>query len=540
MSDFIRSLTIASSQADMSAVRTEEWKGKTYTVVPVIAVVEGVLHGANSQVPELALASEFGKFPAAWNGRPVVMNHPQVKGVFVSASASHEVIEEYTIGTIYHTTLDDKRLRMEAWIDNEAVEALGGVAQETLDRINNGEVVDVSVGSFLDAVAKKGTHNGKQYGAVWANLAPDHLALLEAGVAGACSVADGCGTRVASDGSGKLATFMHVGPAMAHGACCDDCAKTGGDCSMTTAADAAKPEPTVDQAQAQEELIASSRRQEILDEVSQAITLHVESSDVDGLVVNAIAPDMVLEDVRNLVWQGLVEIHNVPRYDIYPLAITSDQVVYALYGSGKGLQAVNYSVGSDASVTFTGDPVPVNLLTRIVPRKEATTGISANEGKEQMPGENGTAAAAATGVDTSGAAAGTTPTVEAQTPAKVATFAELLEAADPAAKEMWSHGMAAYQAEKSALVESLLKVENCPFTKEQLDAKSVGDLKAFAALAKVEVPSYAGRGVPATQEGVNVNTGASANKPSYMQAPSNFLGKKQEVPAAAATATANS
>ncbi|MEB3089954.1 hypothetical protein, partial [Parvimonas sp. M20] len=81
-----RVLTVATGSADVASVRTEEFRGKTYTVVPVIAVVEGVLQGVNSDAPELAVASEFGKFPASWDGRPVMMNHPNIGGMWVSAS----------------------------------------------------------------------------------------------------------------------------------------------------------------------------------------------------------------------------------------------------------------------------------------------------------------------------------------------------------------------------------------------------------------------------------------------------------------------
>ncbi len=64
--------------ADTSTIRVETMAGKEYTVVPCIALVEGVLQGANSDAPELALASEFGKIIAGWNGRPLVLNHPKI------------------------------------------------------------------------------------------------------------------------------------------------------------------------------------------------------------------------------------------------------------------------------------------------------------------------------------------------------------------------------------------------------------------------------------------------------------------------------
>ena len=51
---------------------------KKHLIVPVVMIVEGVLHG--SRGPLLHLAEEFGKFPEVWNGIPVVINHPQKNG----------------------------------------------------------------------------------------------------------------------------------------------------------------------------------------------------------------------------------------------------------------------------------------------------------------------------------------------------------------------------------------------------------------------------------------------------------------------------
>ncbi|MEB3067332.1 hypothetical protein, partial [Parvimonas micra] len=110
----------------------------------VIAVVEGVLQGVNSDAPELAVASEFGKFPASWDGRPVMMNHPNIGGMWVSASI-HSVLETYQIGFLANTKLDGTKLKTEAWLDKDMIDAIGGDATETYQRVLDGEMVDVSV-----------------------------------------------------------------------------------------------------------------------------------------------------------------------------------------------------------------------------------------------------------------------------------------------------------------------------------------------------------------------------------------------------------
>ena len=76
------------------SLRTNTLYGKDQLIVPVVALVEGVLQAMNAATPELALAEEFGKFPAGWNGRPVVMNHPIIDKNPVSAN-SPSVLETF-------------------------------------------------------------------------------------------------------------------------------------------------------------------------------------------------------------------------------------------------------------------------------------------------------------------------------------------------------------------------------------------------------------------------------------------------------------
>jgi hypothetical protein len=200
-------LTVAAGVADVTAIRQETFRGRVYTVVPVVAICEGVLHGANSSGPEFAGAAEFGKFPDSWNGRPVVLDHPQVNGLYVSANIP-TVLQDYAFGFMFSTRLEDSKLKTEAWLDNDLIAEMGGEFESTLTRINSGETVEVSVGAYIEVVAKPGTFGAKAYDGVWTNVVPDHLAFLPAGITGACSVADGCGVP-------RLNSANHVQPAKA-------------------------------------------------------------------------------------------------------------------------------------------------------------------------------------------------------------------------------------------------------------------------------------------------------------------------------------
>jgi hypothetical protein len=168
-------------------------QGKQHLVVPVIMMVEGVHRGSHG--PLLHQIDELGHFPEAWNGIPVVINHPEIDGQSVSAN-DPEIVEHQTIGRVYHTWVDGNRLRAEAWIDEEKLQQLSA---ELLAQFKKGELVEVSLGMFSDEEKVEGNWNSEKYSGIARNHRPDHLALLPGGV-GACSIADGCGIRLNKEG----------------------------------------------------------------------------------------------------------------------------------------------------------------------------------------------------------------------------------------------------------------------------------------------------------------------------------------------------
>lgn len=164
---------------------------KKHLIVPVTMIVEGVLAG--SAGPLLHLAEEFGKFPESWNGIPVVINHPEVDGLNVSAN-SPDLIETATVGRVYNAKMVKSKLKAEVWLEEAK---LGEVSPDVLSAIGLKQTIEVSVGVFTDYEETPGIYNEKEYKAIARNHRPDHLALLPGGI-GACSIADGCGIRVNS------------------------------------------------------------------------------------------------------------------------------------------------------------------------------------------------------------------------------------------------------------------------------------------------------------------------------------------------------
>jgi hypothetical protein len=170
-----------------------EWEGRQYLVVPVVMMVEGVHNGSHG--PVYHSLEELGRIEEAWNGMPITLSHPKnVTGEYVSAN-SPEILGKWSIGRVFNARIEDGKLKAEAWVD---IAKLASVSPNTLTAIQQGRVMEISVGIFSDEEYTEGNWNGEDFIAIAKNYRPDHLALLPEEV-GACSVNDGCGLRVNSD-----------------------------------------------------------------------------------------------------------------------------------------------------------------------------------------------------------------------------------------------------------------------------------------------------------------------------------------------------
>lgn len=559
-------LSMSVASADVKSIRQDTFNGRNYTVLPVVAIVETVVHGANSAAPELALASEFGKFPDSWNGRPVMLGHPTINGVFVSASIP-SVLEDFHLGFIFNAYVDQKRLLCEAWVDNERVEALGGEFKDVLDRANAGEEIEVSVGAFLDVRQHKGSHNGKQYQGVWQNVVPDHLAILPKGQTGACSVADGCGTPRVHTPSTPISLRVQAAAAMPRvGACCDSCAAgngcanhggapvaltdsaaaaatgTGGGAAATSTADPATEAPTPpasassdgDELTAEHALLVE-RRAELIENFQTLFT------------VNAVPGTIVMDDIRTLVRQALQEQLNVALYDFELLALTTEVAVYYVWGGFGVFHQMHYSLAADGKVTFTGDPEPVNLLTTIQPRQTSTGPNVQSEGDNDMSVQNGQAAAAAAaaaaapgGGQGDGEQQQAAPAVNAagagdqqeEAPAAPAAPAVLstddwLKSAPADVRNIVTRALAQDKARHDGLVKQVLAIQANKLTEAQLTELSDDTLEGMVVLAGNQV-DYSGQGGGFADTSLNVQAAAAAPGANFATAPRGFLGKTQQ------------
>lgn len=166
-------------------VRRETLAGREYLVAPVVAIRAGILNG------ELVPLEEIAAYVEAWNGIPLPLGHPTVRGVPISANTP-ELEATLSVGRFWNAEMIDDRLRGEAWVDIGKAQAMGGDALEVLKRLENDEGIEVSTAYFRDLEPTPGQINGQRYTGIQHNLRPDHLALLLHEI-GACSWKDGCG-----------------------------------------------------------------------------------------------------------------------------------------------------------------------------------------------------------------------------------------------------------------------------------------------------------------------------------------------------------
>lgn len=158
--------------------------GRQYLVAPYVAVVPGVLNG------ELLTLEEVSKYPDAWNGRPIVLGHPQQGGQYISANTPDTLAQ--ALGRIHNAAWADGRLKFETWLDIERCQSLGGDYLKALQQIEAGQPTEGSTAYWRDLEPTPGTWDGKSYSGIARNMRPDHYAIL-LNEPGACSWADGCG-----------------------------------------------------------------------------------------------------------------------------------------------------------------------------------------------------------------------------------------------------------------------------------------------------------------------------------------------------------
>lgn len=152
----------------------------------MVILTEGVHNGSEGAF--YYPVDELSKTPVAWDHKPVVVYHPTMNGKGISA-CSPDVLNTQKVGIMLNTKFEGGRLKSEAWIDKSRVDL---VDPRIMQAVANKEMMELSTGVFVDNDPTAGEWKGENYVGIARNLRPDHLALLPDQI-GACSIKDGAG-----------------------------------------------------------------------------------------------------------------------------------------------------------------------------------------------------------------------------------------------------------------------------------------------------------------------------------------------------------
>ena len=174
--------------------------GREFLNFPVKALRSQILECMNC-LPggEFVPASEIEKSLAAWAGQPLTIDHPvNERGELEFANRDARFRESVEVGTIDNPRFQGGFL----WVDAHLDRVLAAVSTEGRGIIaallGDGPDVEVSSGYGMTLNFEVGRFEGRRYQFAQSDIEPDHLALLPIGVAGACSIEDGCGAARAA------------------------------------------------------------------------------------------------------------------------------------------------------------------------------------------------------------------------------------------------------------------------------------------------------------------------------------------------------
>jgi hypothetical protein len=471
----------------------------------------------NSEKPELCLAEEFGRFFVGWNGRPLVMNHPVVNGTPVCANQP-EILEEYQIGIVFNASVPGKKLVVEAWVDNERASSLNDASAEALARMQAGDIVEVSTGLYTGVEDQEGTYNGEQYFGVWRDIVPDHLAILESGLVGACSIADGCGTNRMNTMAKRVNSVNDAWRVFSKSQAlikpnADDAAGTAGttDCECKKKKMAASKDPNSNNAPTGEELLAPTAVS------SEEILANLRACMIPDGMLTSDAAQLVATQLRATLGE-----ETDGWFYTYVLGMTADKVVYMIYSDEESsTYQRSFSIASDgSSVTLGSDIEAVNLITKIVPRandsgasEDATRANEENEvmknlGTVEQLAANAEAAQTTTtttttatppvapavntvtGGDTAGAEQVAGAVAAGGATGKAHSVESLLANVSPELRESIEEGQRVLRAKKNDLIGKLKASGRCKIADERLNSMKVLELEELCELAAI--PNYAG------------------------------------------------
>jgi hypothetical protein len=450
--------------------RMDQMEGKDWLVVPMIMLTEGVHNGSNG--PLYYPPEELQKTPAVWNHKPIVVYHPQMNGQGISA-CDPDVITNRKVGVIMNTRFEKGRLRAEAWLDPDRVSQ---VDNRILEAIERNEMMELSTGLFTDNEDAEGEWNGEKYVAIARNYRPDHLAVLPDQV-GACSIKDGAGLLRNTRSESNLPELTDMGRSLLRA--------TGVMDSVTHN--------------------ALSH-----DEIWQKLNAIIKSSAGDEAWVVDVYNDYFVyrvgDDSEKMYRQGYMFNDRDVEISGEPIPVER-KIVYDVVSNSEGdmmdkEKLIQALVDNEKSIWTADDAaflqeLPEEKLQALVTRNEEKEGEAPKDPEpEPEPKKEDDLKQ------------------NAHPEKKEMTVDEYIANAPEGMRDMLEAGLRAHAQQKVGLIEVITKNERNPFTKEQLENKSLVELEGLSKLAEVpEQPNVNTRATVYAGEPAPVGNGGKDEEP---------------------------
>lgn len=440
-------------KADPGLIRHDVMEGQKYLVVPCVMITEGVHNG--SQGALFYPSEELAKTPQVWNGRPVVVYHPELNGIPISAG-DPDVWDRQKVGVLMNARYEDGKLKADCWINEDK---LRDVDERVINALEEGTVMEVSTGLFTDNEVISGEWNGVPYDAICRNYRPDHLAILPDKI-GACSISDGAGLlRNQALQEEKWIEYKVVGLRAVYNTVShnevfqklSDKLRGPEDAPMVWVVDVYDDFVIFEKGETlyHQEYLVGDDDEITLQGIAQPVERDVQYKFVDGTIVGNSLADNPKEDTvdKEKIVKALIDNETSPftEEDKERLMGFSESVLEHL--------TANEEKPDDEE----GDSTPNDA--------DATT-ASASDGNAETESAP-------------------------ETNQRPLTLDEYIANAPEGARDMLREGVRTNQAQRHQLIEAITANERNSFSKETLQAMTMDDLRAIGRLADVDKPTTA-------------------------------------------------
>ena len=188
-------MTVYIHQVSEPTVERVERNGREYLKFPIVPLREMVYDYPEEGTREYLPAAHIAESAEAWAGTPITAVHPPDRGDGQTVNHPEAFVSE-NIGEVHNPQPLEggEKLRLDAFIDIEKAEDIGGLAAEVVELLEDGEELATSPGyGTMGDEYINGMHAGEEYDLVQGVPLPDHVAVFPNDEFKArCSPEEGC------------------------------------------------------------------------------------------------------------------------------------------------------------------------------------------------------------------------------------------------------------------------------------------------------------------------------------------------------------